>query len=85
MSEHDRPMSDQPTSVYDDPALEWEYEDGASDDDAPPPRPRRKLLTPVSGGLAAIVLVAAGFICGVQVQKHQGGSVPWSSASGSSS
>ena len=82
MSEHDQPMSDQPTSVYDDPDLEWEYGDGASDEDAPPPRPRRKLLTPVSGGLAAIVLVAAGFIGGVQVQKHQGGSGGGGGASG---
>jgi hypothetical protein len=73
-------MSDreQPTSVYDDPDLEWGY-----DDDALPPRPRRRLLTPVSGGLAAIVLLAGGFVGGVQVQKHQGdGSASGAGASG---
>ena len=39
-----------------------------------PPRPRRKLLTPLTGALAAVVLAGAGFIGGVQVQKHHGGS-----------
>jgi Domain of unknown function (DUF5666) len=67
-------MSEQPTTTstsYDDPDLEWDYEDAEAAGDTPPPRPRRKLLTPVSGGLAAIVLLAGGFIAGVQVQKGQ--------------
>jgi hypothetical protein len=74
------PMSDheQPTSVYDDPDLEWydEGEPGVGGTDGPDtllPRQRRKLLTPVSSGLLAVVLIAAGFIGGVQVQKHQDG------------
>lgn len=67
MSDHE-----QPTTVYDDPDME--YYDDAEPADTLPVRPRRKLLTPVSGGLLAVVLVAGGFIVGVQVQKHQGGS-----------
>jgi hypothetical protein len=38
-----------------------------------PVRPRRKLLTPVTGGLIAVVLVALGFTGGVLVQKSTGG------------
>ncbi len=65
MSDHE-----QPTTVYDDPDME--YYDDEEPADTLPVRPRRKLLTPVSGGLVAVVLVAGGFIGGVQVQKHQG-------------
>jgi hypothetical protein len=68
MSDHE-----QSTSVYDDPDMEH-YEDAPSADTLPV-RPRRKLLTPVSGGLLAVVLVAGGFIGGVQVQKHQGNGI----------
>jgi hypothetical protein len=67
----DQHTTSQSTAPYDDPDLEWEYEDGPTDDDTPPARPRRKLLTPVSGGLLAIALVAGGFVAGVQVQKGQ--------------
>jgi hypothetical protein len=35
-------------------------------------RPRRRTLTPVTGGLAAIIVAAGGFIGGVQLQKSQG-------------
>ncbi|HXE44552.1 MAG TPA: hypothetical protein VN635_05080 [Conexibacter sp.] len=38
-----------------------------------PPRPRRR-LTPLTGGLLAVLLVALGFVGGVLVQKGQGGS-----------
>jgi len=38
-----------------------------------PRRPRRRLLTPLTGVLAAVLIAALGFIGGVQVQKHQGG------------
>jgi hypothetical protein len=40
-------------------------------DESLPPRPRRRLLTPVTGALAALVLAGAGFIGGVQVQKGE--------------
>jgi hypothetical protein len=67
-------MSDQeqPTTVDDDPDMGCCDDAAARPVDALPARPRRRLLTPVSGGLSAIVLVAAGFIGGVQVQKRQG-------------
>ncbi|MCW2993452.1 MAG: hypothetical protein JWQ18_947, partial [Conexibacter sp.] len=70
------PMSDheQPTQVYDEPDVDWYDEEEGAPADTLPVRPRRKLLTPVSGVLAAVVLAAGGFIGGVQVQKHQGGS-----------
>jgi hypothetical protein len=64
MSEH----HEQTTTVYDEP--DYDYE--PLSDDSLPVRPRRRLLTPVTGGLLAIVLVAGGFSGGVQVQKHQG-------------
>jgi hypothetical protein len=66
MSDHE-----QPTPVYDDPDMEY-YDDEPQPADTLPVRPRRKLLTPITGGLLAVVLVAGGFIGGVQVQKHQG-------------
>ncbi|HEX5924800.1 MAG TPA: hypothetical protein VFY45_13275 [Baekduia sp.] len=66
MSDHE-----QPTTVYEDPDMGF-YDDEPQPDDTLPARSRRRLLTPVSGGLLAIVLVAGGFIGGVQVQKHQG-------------
>jgi hypothetical protein len=65
MSDHERP-----TTVYDDPDMELYDEEPA---ETLPARPRRRLLTPVTGGLLAVVLVAGGFIGGVQVQKHQAG------------
>lgn len=51
----------------------------AAADDGPPStgaeplsrRPRRKLVTPVTAGLSAVILVAAGFAGGVVVQKNR--------------
>ena len=37
-----------------------------------PPRPRRRLITPVTLVLGALILAALGFVGGVQVQKSQG-------------
>jgi hypothetical protein len=68
MSDHE-----QPTAVYDDPDTGYYDDDTEPEGGSLPARPRRKLLTPVSGGLLAVVLIAGGFIGGVQVQKHQGG------------
>jgi hypothetical protein len=48
-------------------------------DEVLPPR-RRRGLRPLTGAIAALVLVGAGFLGGVQIQKHYGGS---SSGSGS--
>jgi hypothetical protein len=41
-----------------------------------PPRPRRRVFTPARAVLGGVVLVAAGFIGGVLVQKGQGGTAP---------
>jgi hypothetical protein len=69
MSDHE-----QPTTVYEDPDMGFYDDDEPQPVDTLPVRPRRTLLTPVSGGLLAVMLVAGGFIGGVQVQKHQGAS-----------
>lgn len=44
------------------------------EDDELPPRPRRRWLTPLTGTLAAVLLVACGFVAGVLVEKGQGSS-----------
>jgi hypothetical protein len=36
-----------------------------------PPRPRRRLLTPLTGALLAVLLAACGFVGGVLVEKGQ--------------
>ncbi|HEY2600473.1 MAG TPA: hypothetical protein VGI67_02880 [Thermoleophilaceae bacterium] len=41
-----------------------------------PPRPRRKLLTPLTGVLLAVLIAACGFIGGVLVEKGQNSSSP---------
>jgi hypothetical protein len=61
----------EPTTAVREPAEPEEWYDPG---DELPPRPRRRLLTPVTGVLAAVLLAGAGFIGGVEVQKHQGGS-----------
>ena len=67
MTEHD-----QPTAVYEDERLEWDDDEPEPDEDAVAPRPRRRLLTPATGILTAVILVAGGFVGGVEVQKRQG-------------
>jgi hypothetical protein len=39
-----------------------------------PPRPRRRLMTPLTGSLFGVLLLALGFIGGVEIQKGQEGS-----------
>jgi hypothetical protein len=39
-----------------------------------PPRPRRRLVTPWTVGLGAVLAAALGFLGGVQVQKGRSGS-----------
>src|SRR4051794_22049001 len=45
---------------------------GGGGDDELPRRPRRKVLTPVTGSLMAVMLAAGGFAGGVTVEKHRG-------------
>ena len=50
------------------------YEGWDTDQGELPPRPRRKLVTPATLVLTAVLVAAGGFIGGVEVQKHQGAS-----------
>ena len=56
---------DDDVDAYED---DWEP---ATQERALPPRPRRRLVTPVSAALTAVLIAALGFIGGVEVQKGQ--------------
>ena len=56
---------DDDVDAYED---DWEP---APEQRALPPRPRRRLVTPASVALAAVLIGAVGFIGGVEVQKGQ--------------
>src|SRR3954453_23877276 len=56
----------------------YEFEDEAEI----PPRPRRRLVTPLTGALSAVVVAGLGFIGGVEVQKHHATSPTASAATG---
>jgi hypothetical protein len=50
----------------------WDEEDGAGQDELPiSRRPRRRLLTPLTALLFAVLVGAGGFIVGVQVEKGE--------------
>jgi hypothetical protein len=67
MSTPDIPVDDTATLDYDvDGEEEW-----LEPPDELPPRPRRKLLAPVPVALVAALLVGAGFLAGVEVEKGQ--------------
>jgi hypothetical protein len=58
--------------TYDEPELyEDEWYDEQPPEEAPKRRVRRAGVTPVTVGLAAVLVGAGGFIAGVQVQKGQ--------------
>lgn len=59
-------MSEQ-TDVYEP----TEQEQWLGDSQELPPRPRRRLLTPLPLALAAVLLIACGFIAGVLVEKSE--------------
>jgi hypothetical protein len=48
-----------------------------------PVRPRRRLITPWTLGLGAVIVAAVGFAGGVEVQKHHGGTAGESPAAAS--
>ena len=54
---------DDDVDAYED---DWEP---APEERALPPRPRRRLITPASVALAAVLIAAVGFIGGVEVQE----------------
>ena len=63
--------------------VDWEPEpDDPDDEEALPARPRRRLLTPAFGALLAVLVGAAGFIAGVEVQKGQDDGATTSSPAG---
>jgi hypothetical protein len=55
-----------------------------ADEEAPadelPRRPRRKLVTPATAGLAAVIIAAAGFVGGVEIQKGSATASPGAAA-----
>jgi hypothetical protein len=61
-------MSDQATAPTEE---HW-----IDDLDELPARPRRRLLTPLTGGLLAVLVAVCGFIGGVLVEKGQSSSSP---------
>jgi hypothetical protein len=68
MPDHDERLLDLDDDVdgYED---DWEP---TASEPALPPRRRRRLVTPASAVLAAVLIAALGFIGGVEVQKGQG-------------
>lgn len=62
-------MPEPTTTVAREPEERDDWYDGGEE---LPPRPHRRLLTPLTGGLAAVLLAGVGFIAGVEVQKDQG-------------
>ena len=75
---------DDPTVVQTEPVGYDDEQDAWLDDDVEelPPRPRRRLLAPVPLALLAALLIACGFIGGVEVQKGQEGSPATGTGSG---
>jgi hypothetical protein len=72
--EPEREMPDRDESLLhlDDDVDEYEDDwEPAPEEPALPPRPRRRLVTPASATLAAVLIAAVGFIGGVEVQKGQ--------------
>jgi hypothetical protein len=70
---HD-PAERAPQPVAHEPIEEMDPDDWLDEPDEAdelPPRPRRRLLTPVPLALLAALLIAGGFIGGVQVQKGE--------------
>jgi hypothetical protein len=83
---NDDPSTDVPpargSTVEDPPHYEHVEDDGTwiEEPEELPRRPRRRLLTPATGALLAVLLIAGGFLGGVLVEKGQ--SISTSSPSG---
>jgi hypothetical protein len=73
-TDDDPAFEDDQTREHEDVyAHEADHDDGWSDEELPP-RPKRRLVTPLTASLAGILLVALGFLGGVEVQKHSSSS-----------
>jgi hypothetical protein len=72
---HD-PAVKEPAAIAYEPTEEEgdEWLDEPDEPDGLPPRPRRRLLTPIPLALLGGLLIAGGFIAGVQVQKAESSS-----------
>jgi len=70
------PAVQEPQTLASEPIEEEEPEEWLEEPDELelPARPRRRLLTPIPLALLGVLLIAAGFIAGVQVQKGQASS-----------
>ncbi len=68
-------MSSHESTTPEQHALDYEHsgeqDEWPEDSEELPLRPRRRLLTPVPLALLAVLLLACGFIAGVEVQKDQ--------------
>ncbi|HEY4895237.1 MAG TPA: hypothetical protein VII01_04030, partial [Solirubrobacteraceae bacterium] len=71
---------EQPMLAYDSAYDEADWSDESQE---LPPRPRRRLLAPTPVAMFAVLLIAAGFIGGVLVEKGQGSSTAATSGSAS--
>ncbi len=69
MPEHEPDTQD--LALHEPPPVR--VEEGWEDEPELPPRPRRRLMTPLTGSLLGVLLLALGFIGGVLVQKGQEG------------
>lgn len=70
---HD-PAAQTSQTVADEPTDELDPDDWLDEPDEAdelPPRPRRRLLTPIPLALLAVLLIAGGFIGGVEIQKGE--------------
>jgi hypothetical protein len=79
--EREMPDRDDRLLELDDDAYEDHWEP-APEERALPPRRRRRLVTPASAALAAVLIGALGFIGGVEVQKGQADSGTGATAGG---
>jgi hypothetical protein len=74
-------LPDDPTTTLDRDDTDW-YEPIEED---LPPRPRRRLATPATLVLAAVIIGAGGFFAGVKVQKSQGSTASGATLAGAGS
>jgi hypothetical protein len=82
-TEPERPMPDRDDRLLDDDVDAYEDDwEPAAQERALPPRLRRRLVTPASAALAAVLIAAVGFIGGVEVQKGQADGTSATGASG---
>lgn len=78
------PETQEPAAIAYEPIEAEERDEWLEEPDELPPRPRRRLLTPIPLALLGVLLIAGGFIGGVEVQKGEETSSASSSGAGAS-